>query len=166
MSDLLRPTFEVVVPLSPEESAARLDALYRDGFVGESVRTHLLVTVPRAERHFWSPWLHVDLRPVEGDANATDVFARFSPAPSIWTAFMLTYIALATIALFSAVWAFAQATLGKEMTALWVVGGAILVAGVMFWSARVGQRLAREQMHRLRDAVRAALPEAISEVGH
>jgi len=166
MSDLLRPTVEFIVPVSPEEAASRLDALYRDGFVGESVRTHLLVTVPRAERHFWSPWLHVDLRPVEGDANATDVFARFSPAPSIWTAFMLTYIALATIALFSAVWAFAQATLGKELMALWGVAIPVVVAAAMFWSARIGQSLGREQMHRLHDAVRAALPEAISEVGH
>jgi hypothetical protein len=162
MSDLLRPTFEFLVPLSPEEAASRLDALYRDGFVGESVRTHLLVTVPRAERHFWSPWLHVDLRPVEGDAQATDVFARFSPAPSVWTAFMLTYIALATICFFSAVWAFAQSVLGNELTALWGVAIPLIVGAVMFWSARVGQRLAREQMHRLHDAVRAALPESIS----
>lgn len=163
MSDLLRPTFEFVVPLSPEEAASRLDALYREGFVGESVRTHLLVTVPRAERHFWSPWLHVDLRPVEGDAHATDVFARFSPAPSVWTAFMLTYIALATIAFFSAVWAFAQSVLGDGMTALWGVAIPVVVGAAMFWSARVGQTLAREQMHQLHDAVRAALPEAVRE---
>ena len=38
--------------ISPEDAATRLDALYREGFVGESVRTHLLVTVPRSERHF------------------------------------------------------------------------------------------------------------------
>ncbi|MFG0274181.1 MAG: hypothetical protein ACF8QF_03905 [Phycisphaerales bacterium] len=157
MSDLLRPTFEFIVPFAPEEAAARLDALYREGFVGESVRTHLLVTVPRAERHFWSPWLHVDLRRVEGDAHSTDVFARFSPAPSIWTGFMLTYIALATTALFCAVWAGAQLAIGGRPTMVWGVAAAVVVGGLMAWSARVGQRLAREQMHRLHDAVCGAL---------
>jgi hypothetical protein len=157
VSDLLRPTFEFVVPLSPEDAAARLDGLYRDGFVGESVRTHLLVTTPRRERHFWSPWLHLDLRPVEGDAGATDVFGRFSPAPSIWTGFMLTYIALATVAFFSAVWAGAQLAIGARPTMVWGVAGPVVIGGVMAWSARAGQRLARAQMNQLHDAVRRAL---------
>jgi hypothetical protein len=159
VSDLLRPTFQFIVPLSPDDAASRLDALYREGFVGESVRTHLLVTVPRAERRFWSPWLHVDLRPVEGDAGSTDVFGRFSPAPSIWTGFMLTYIALATIAFFAAVWAGAQLTIGERPTMVWGVAAPVVIGGVMAWSARAGQRLARGQMDRLYDAMRAALAE-------
>lgn len=159
MSDLLRPTFEFIVPLAPDEAASRLEALYRDGFVGESVRTHLLITTPRAERRFWSPWLHLDLRPVAGDAGSTDVFGRFSPAPSIWTGFMLTYIALATIALFSAVWAGAQLTIGERPTMAWGVAAAVVIGGVMAWSARAGQRLARGQMEQLSEAVHSTLQD-------
>jgi len=163
MSDLFRPTFEVRVAASPRRVAEALEAVYRakgSPFVGQSVRTHLTITLARAQRHFWSPWLHLDVNEVEGEPDATDLFARFSPAPSVWTAFMLGYIALLTIALFAGVWAVAQWMLDRPPTMLYGVAGAGAVAGVMVWSARVGQRLARGQMALLREAVESALGEA------
>jgi len=161
MSDLLRPTFEASVPMAPERVARRLDGLLRDdsaGLTGQSVRSHFLITVGRDRRHFWSPWLHRDLRADPGDPASTSLLARFSPAPSIWTGFMLTYIALFTLALISGCWAFSQWMLEQPPTMLWGVLFPGLVAGAMLWSARIGQSLARDQMRELRDAVRGVLP--------
>lgn len=158
MTTILRPTFELVTPLSPDEAARRLEALYSAPgapYEGQSVHTHLTITFAREHRGFWSPWLHLDLHPHEHDA--TRLFARFSPAPSIWTGFMLAYMALATIILICACWAFSQYLLDQPPTLLWgvVLPGAI--AAAMLIAARIGQSMAREEMAALHDAVTRAL---------
>ncbi len=169
MADLLRPTFECTVPVEPARAEGLIRGVYeRDGspFVGQSVRSHMLITVERGRRHFWSPWVHVDVNPASDDSHASHVYARFSPAPSVWTGFMLTYIALLTIAMITGCWAFSQWMLDQPPTMLWGVAIPALLAIAMLWSARVGQRLARAQMRMLHDAVRGALePAGDSSVG-
>ena len=160
MSDVLRPTFEIDVALPPERVSEVLERVFLDDpgrFVGQSARLNLTIALAPEHRHFWSPWLHIDLRRVEGDEHAAVVFGRFSPAPSVWTAYMLTYIALLTIALLAGAWACAQWMLERPPTLLWGVLAPCLVAAGMVWSAKVGQRLAREQMATLRDAVERSL---------
>lgn len=161
-ADLLRPTFRLNLDRPPERAAAALEALTSEQggpFPGQSTGSHVTLTIARGERHFWSPWLHLELTPSATDPARTDLFGRFSPAPSIWTGFMLTYIALFTLGLFAAVWAMAQVMLEGPPTALWVVLLTVVIAAAMLVSARIGQGLALDQMARLREAVGRALDE-------
>lgn len=160
MPDPFRPTFECSIPMSPDRASDALQCLLRAAgspFVGQTTGSHFLIAFDRRARSFWSPWLHVDLRDVASDPNSTFVFARFSPAPSIWTAFMLTYMALFTIAMICGAWAVSQWMLDTPATMLWGVAIPAAIAALMFWSARIGQSLARGQMTTLLDAVREAL---------
>lgn len=166
MANLFRPTFECSISMAPVDvGAALMNLLTGDGspFVGQTTGSHYLIAFERRERSFWSPWLHVDLRDMTDDPNSTLVFARFSPAPSIWTAFMLTYMGLFTIAMICSAWAFSQWMLDRPATMLWGVAIPGLIAALMFWSARLGQALARDQMRTLLDAVCEALGARPSE---
>ena len=46
-----------------------------------------------------------------------------------------------------------QWMLGSQPTALWAAVVCAALVGLLWWSAQVGQKLARDQMELLRDAV-------------
>jgi len=169
----LRPTFRWLSPCPPGEALDRLGRLLADvphAFTGRRAGNHLMLTVPPRDRHFWSPWAHVEvLDPDDPAANEQDhppapaggcvIRGRFSPHPGIWTAYMLAYLALTTLIVFAGVFGYAQFTLERAPTAWLAVPACLLVAGVMWGASLLGQRLAREQIesltHVLRDAARA-----------
>lgn len=160
----LRPTFDLDVRLAPEHAAERLAGLLATaGLRGRRVGNHLSLTLDRPAKPFWSPWLTIEVERGTGppqDADAAGrarVHARFHPHPSIWTAFMLTYIALATIALFALSFGISQVVLDQPPVALWLVPVCLGAAAAMYASALVGQRLAADQMHELKQAVEHAL---------
>ena len=160
----MRPTFLLAVDLTHEEAIGRIRALleHPDGrFIGKVVGRHVMLTVSKKERHFWSPWL--DMEVIEDGAPGADVGGevtvrgRFMPHPSIWTAFVAGYFGLGTIALFAACFAYAQWVTESRPTALWCVGLSVVATVAVWWSAQVGQRLARGQMEVLREVVGEAL---------
>ena len=171
MSAELRPSFQIDVPtLDVDDVVERLRAgldpatfdadgvrTAKDGhrWVTEWAKTHVLVAMRKDLRHAWSPWLHVDVR--SSEAGETYVFARFSPHPALWTAIALTYLSLGSIVLFGSCFGTAQAMLGERGWAWWGVGGARVVAALIWFASQAGQRLAREQMEELHAALDASL---------
>lgn len=167
MAFVHRPTFrlERALPLAAMQRALA-SAVARGGYEARWARSpqpgadrsvhssNLLITVPVGERHFWSPWLSLDLS--EAGPSATQLFGRFSPHPSVWTAFAFGYLGLGVVAFFSAVFGACQLLLDGPCWAFWGVGIAAAVMLAMVLSARGGQRLAAEQMQRLRALVEGA----------
>lgn len=170
MGMALRPRVEVELPCSSRDAIenlyARLSASPlrvkrtrvpgggRDS--GPRDEAHVVLTVPAADQHVWSPWLTVELSP-RGDA--THVLARFSPHPSVWTGFAFGYLTLGVVFAVALVIAGSAALLpgGGQSWALWVAGGAALVMAGMWWASQIGQRLARAQMDTLRDELDRAI---------
>ncbi len=66
-------------------------------------------------------------------------------------------IALATIAFFALCWGGAQMIMHNTPWALWVIPAALGIALAIVIAARIGQRLAHEQMLMMRAALRDAL---------
>lgn len=168
----MRPTFDLDPDLSPEEAAHRLATIIGAGdgpIVGETVGNHLMLAIRRRDRHVFSPWLTLEIRPADpaddppGDPPRTTIHARFHPHPSLWTAFMMGYLALATIASFAAIFAGCQMVLDATPWAAWILPACALVAGAMWVASQVGQRLGADQMDLLRTAVEKALdsPEGL-----
>ncbi len=173
----MRPTFQLEPPHRPAVVAAALDALLQR-YPGRRAGLHFMLTVPEHQKHFWSPYLTIELSPggtgvppVIGEATnqvdepthrrdacaTTHLHARFSPSPSLFTAIGFTYLALIVIACFALMWAGAQLTLGHTPHAAWIA--LLCAAGValLWWISLIGQRLAYEQMFELRRAVEEAL---------
>jgi hypothetical protein len=158
----MRPTFELTVSLTHDQAIDRVRGLLEHpagAFTGKIVGRHIMLTVCEKDRHFWSPWLdmEVDENTAPNAAGPVTVHGRFMPHPSIWTAFVAGYFFLATSALFTACFAYAQWATEAPPTALWGVGLSAAATAALWWSAQVGQRLARGQMEILRDVVGEAL---------
>jgi len=153
-----------------DEVMARIDAVKEIG--GEPVVVeaagkgrHRMIALNPKIRHTWSPWAHLDLREPD-EAHGDDLtdtstrciaVLRFSPNPALWFAIMFGYLTLAVIAFFAFCWGGAQMIMNKSPWAFWVIPVAIVIALAIVVAARIGQRLAQEQMLMMRAALREAL---------
>lgn len=167
MPPILRPSFTQPLDMPIDEAMSRLDAVRTIG--GEPVVVeaagkgrHRIIALHPTLRHFWSPWAHLDLREADaGDAaeagSACVVVLRFSPNPPLWFAIMLAYLALAIIAFFALCWGGAQLIMRSAPWALWVIPITGLIGLSIVLAARIGQRLAHEQMLMIRTSLLQAL---------
>ena len=114
---------------------------------------HAMIAVPSERQHVWSPWLFLDVHPVVGDLDRTEIVGRFTPHPSVWTGFAFGYLVLGLLAMAGLVGAFAQWSLGKPPELLGLIALSVALALVLWGSARAGQRLAHVQMDELRAAI-------------
>jgi hypothetical protein len=174
---VLGPTRLASLPEPPDRVAARLALWLRSPscpVTGIRRSGWFQLALPPHQRRFLSPWMTLDVRapggplpvalptglPASSDPPppppSCELFARFNPSPSIWTAFMLISLALITVASGAAMWALAQLIMHRPPHALWVIP-ACLAALVLLWAASAaGQRLARHDMHAMWAAVLAA----------
>ena len=171
MAFSLRPSFEIELDVPSAELIDQLASglgtmrleLRRTRVPGGSERepTHhdrdqLVITVLPEARHFWSPWLTLD---IGARGEGAHVSGTFSPHPSVWTAYMFGYLALGIVLLFSLLFAASVVMMGGGAAwSLWVAGGAVVGALAMWSFSVLGQRLAAAQM----DELRAALTQAIA----
>lgn len=153
----MRPTFTIEFPIDSNAAMSRLETLVRDedlSIEGRVAGNHLMLVIPPNRRHFWSPWLHLE---VHEQSTGSLIKGRFSPNPSVWTGFMLTYIAMGTLVFFAGMFSVSQWMMDKPPSALMFMVVPILIAIVMYWSSLFGQRIADEQMRELYDASMNAL---------
>jgi hypothetical protein len=153
----MRPSFAIEFPIESSDAVDRLSSLVRDAdypIEGRVAGNHLMLVIPPSRRHFWSPWLHLE---VHDRDDGSRVKGRFSPNPSVWTGFMLTYIALATLIFFAAMFGVSQWLMNKPPSALMLMGIPLMIGIIMYWSSLIGQRIAHEQMQELYDASMQAL---------
>lgn len=122
----------------------------------ERERDFFVLTVPDTEQRVWSPWLTVEVGPMEGGSH---VFARFGPHPAVWTCFAFFYLALGVTCLFSLAFAAALMSTGGQPWSLAISGVTFVLMAVMFGVSKLGQRLARQQM----EALRAELATAVED---
>lgn len=164
----IRPTTIREHDAAPDDITVALLAhfAHKDGdVIIRSVGHHLVLTHMEHLCHFWSPWLHIEVEPREAGSR---VIAKFTPHPNLWTSFAFGYFTLGTVALFAACYAGAQMMIGQGAWAWWVALGAIAVMLVMFVFAKLGQRLASDQMRELSErlgAVLASVPRTAESAG-
>lgn len=152
----LRPTFDI--PLNGEDSADVWARVQRSvegrGLDGQFRRRFAMISFVERERHFWSPWLHLDLRQTD---EVTVLHGRFSPHPSIWTGLVFGYLALTVLAFFGAVFGFSQWLSGETPWGC-VVIPVVAVLGMLVWiTSQVGQRLAHDEMVELKHCIETAV---------
>lgn len=159
---LFRPGFDLTIDRPPGEVYRQLEALIapEQAFTGRSVEGHVMLTVRDAERHFWSPYLHVQVAVHRDECDASEPRSSylrgfFTPHPSLWSSFIFGYLALSVLVFFSGIGGLVQLTLGKPPTAGYVSLACALVMLVLSLASRFGRRRAAEQMGELERSVRA-----------
>lgn len=153
----MRPRFQSVSPCplraAPDRLSAaldRADAPCR----GQVYGGHVVLYVLRAEARVWSPFLSADL---DWHPEGTLVQGLFGPKPSVWSLFVAAYAVCGFGALFAAVFAYVQWTLGQPPWALWLLGASAAGAAGTYGLARLGQWRGRGQMDLLRGFLDGAL---------
>lgn len=155
----IRPSFNRVVPKSPDRVLRHIERalIQRDvPFTGAIYNRHALIDLPEENRHVWSPQLSLD---VEQHPDGARVRGLFAPRPSIWTFYVTAYAALGFGGLIGLVFGTSQMSLGMEASALWAVPFALVLAGLVYGTAWVGQRLSRDQLDALEDFIHDTLDD-------
>ena len=154
----LRPTFDI--PLEDDEPAeiwAKVkDLVEEKGLRGQFRDRFAMISIDESQRHFWSPWLHLDFRKHE---EKFSLHGRFSPHPSIWTALVFGYLALAVFAFFGAVLGLSQWLSGETPWGCIVIPVVCLLGLLVWFISQVGQRLAHDEMVELKRCVESAVAE-------
>ena len=153
----MRPRFETVVSSSPGTTLAQIETHLNAPdcpCTGNVVGHHALLYIRPDLRHTWSPFLDLGTEP---HPQGTLIRGRFGPHPSIWTFFMAMYAIAGFLVTIGAVVGLSQWSLDLGPTGFWGIVAGILMAGITYAVALMGQGLAQEQMHQLRTFLNRAV---------
>ena len=149
----MRPTFRFAIGETRGNGLRRLEQLVADEpelYFGHFTDMHAMLTVAERRRHFWTPWLHVELSSTGAGA---ELFCRFSPHPTIWSAIMLAYLVIAVLSFFSVILGASQQMIDSNPWGYWLLAIWALLAALVWCSSKLGQRLADDEMRELRSLV-------------
>ncbi len=164
ISDLnFRPRFRLHTSMDSQvvETVLRhkLHEANPEGFESACVKGHLVLRIPKENRHFWSPQMDISIAPNE-DGPGSIIRCLPAPVPVVWTMFMFLYALAGFAALVGLMIASSQYTLGKELWGFWLAGGALLLGILLYVVAQFGKALSVEEMKLLRRfVVEEAWPE-------
>ncbi|EMI18577.1 putative membrane protein [Rhodopirellula maiorica SM1] len=160
------PAFTLDLPLGKDEAMQRirqaiaeLDAIENAKAAGDCAE----FSVRPEERRFWSPHLSVQLSNVE---TGTQLYARFSPRPEVWTFFMLVYFITAFFMFVGGVYGYVQWFMGAAPWGLVLIplGGLVIVC--LHLASLIGQGLSKDQMEKLRDQLDCTVAFALRSSNH
>jgi len=162
---VLQPAFTIDVRVDKDTAIKRLrTAIASDELRGlaESAGTVFDFKIEPTSRRFWSPHLSAQFSETDGGSQ---LFARFSPRPEIWTMFIAFYFVVAILLSLAAIVGYVQWSLGYPPSALLMIPiGIVAIVGLHLGSL-VGQSLSADQMELLRSrfdrAVELAFGDAI-----
>lgn len=154
----MRPRFTGMASVTPLEFLEALESALSHSvdFRGSVFDTSAVVKVAERDRHFWSPQMHLALEIT--DPAGSFIRGRFSPHPTVWSGFLALYLAIAFSGIIGVIFGASQWTLGTPPTGFIAGPAAIFLTVVVYLAARVGRRLGRDQMARLRQFLLDSTP--------
>ncbi len=169
MTDVrLRPRFEFVTPVEPNDVLRRLQRVLGGGTgtrqapggactaTGRVFASSAVLKIPSDQVHFWSPQLEISVDPHLPEGSV--VRGLFGPRPAIWSLFVALYVGIAFAGGMGVIYGYAQWSLGAAGHALWSGPAALAASLLVYLVARHGRQLGMQQMRQLR----AALDEALA----
>ena len=151
-----RPRFGIDLADDATQAVQRLEKV-----LGEDERVqvrlaagHFQISLARPHRRFWSPCLHIE---VIASESGSHLKGMWGPHPDVWTVYSFAAIGLAFLVVVAAMWGLFQSTLNQQPTALFAVPFCLGIAATLYFSAFIGQRLARDQIHLIQETIANAL---------
>jgi len=146
----IRPKFSLSSRLSLNEITEKVKLALDDTNApvkGTVLATHIILRIPLAAQHYWSPQLDLD---IEETATGSLIKGRFGPRPSVWLLFIFFYSMLAFISLMIMIMGFAQMNLGMSAHILWGLHITGITFLFVFFTAKAGQKLGHAEMIQLK----------------
>lgn len=145
---------QIVEPLKNALAAENADC------VGKAYKEIIVLKLPVAERHFWSPQLRITMEEVE--EKKTLMRGLYGPNPEVWTLFVFGYSIIGFAAFVIAIVGFSRLALQESATILWLLPVLILLCSSLYLVAYLGQKASRDQMMQLQHFLEVALDDNIS----
>ncbi len=166
----VRPSFSLETDLDGRQVMVRLRQLVSDlpTFQGQFTPTHAMIFFRPEKRHFWSPWMHLEIstRKTEDRETAEQVKTAthqisgwFSPNPSIWTGFMLAWLSAGVLTFFTIIFGLSQQLSKMTPWAYLLIPVWLGFAAALWIASQAGQNLAREQIDELIQTVHRYLAD-------
>jgi hypothetical protein len=152
----IRPRFSEEISWEKEQAIEAFKTQLDDSetVVASIWEHHIVLKIPAKEQHFWSPQLTISFETVD---SGTLVRGLCGPKPTVWMMFVFFYFILGFIGTMVMIMGFAQMNLGLSAGILWLLPAIGFLLLLVFLSARMGQRLGKEEMQRLFDFYRNTL---------
>ena len=144
---VLRPRFKLELNKNNEEVLKVFEDAKstQKEFVVTRVDDHVFIKIPKANQHFWSPQLHLEIMEVD-DTHRT-LFGLFGPNPTVWTMFMFFHFAVAGIFIGFGIWAYTNWSLNNDYAVqLFVTLFMIVIWIALYLGGRVGKATGNDQM--------------------
>ncbi|ALJ06073.1 GTP-binding protein [Pseudalgibacter alginicilyticus] len=128
---VLRPRFKFEVSKNNETVLSDFETTKttQSNFIVNRIDDHVFIMLPKAEQHFWSPQLHLEINEI--NKNICTVSGLFGPNPTVWTLFMFLHFVIACLFIAFGVWAFTNWNLNQNFT----VQLSIMILMVVIWIA-------------------------------
>lgn len=144
---VLRPRFKIELD-KPNEEVLKIfeDAkTSQKKFIVTRVDDHVFIKIPKADQHFWSPQLHLEIMAIED--NKSTLFGLFGPNPTVWTMFMFFHFIVAGLFIGFGIWAYTNWSLGNDYAIqLFIALFMIIIWFALYFGGRVGKATGKDQM--------------------
>ena len=147
----IRPRFKKTISLSEEEIVERFQKALKQPnapVTGTVVDHHIFLKIPAHQQHYWSPQLDLEIEETE---EGSLIRGLFGPKPSVWFMFVFFYILLGFISMVVAIMGFSQLNLGLSAKILWLLPISLVLFLFIFFTAKTGQKLGKDEMFLLYD---------------
>lgn len=144
---VLRPRFKIELNKNHQEVLKVFEKAKstQKNFIVSRVDDHVFIKIPKADQHFWSPQLHLEI--MEVDENSCRLFGLFGPNPTVWTMFMFFHFIVAGLFLGFSIWAYTNWTLKTGFAIqLFVALLMIVLWFTLYFAGRLGKATGRDQM--------------------
>ncbi len=153
----LRPPLRIESRLGVEEAVEKLRRAKRERSADLTATIsgrYVIVRIHEARQHFGSPQLTFEIEPREAGCALNGLFM---PMPAVWTAFMALYALFLFIGFSGAMYGVAQVMIQHHPSGFYAIPVSILLVGLVYLGACVGQRRGQTQMDQLRRFVQDSL---------
>jgi len=144
---VLRPRFKIELKKNNQEILSVFEEAKKTqkDFIISRVDDHVFIKIPKADQHFWSPQLHLEI--MEIDKNSSRLFGLFGPNPTVWTMFMFFHFIVAGLFIGFGIWAYTNWTLKTDFAIQLFVAILMIVLWVaLYFGGRLGKATGRDQM--------------------
>ena len=142
----IRPRFRINSPHSPEYILETLASKLEDPeapVTGKVVTHHVVLNIPVRDQHYWSPQLHMEVEEAEGGSL---IRGLFGPKPTVWTFFIFMYSVIGLLGVIALTFGLSQWSIGVYAWAFWGVPLSAVLYVIVYFIARTGQHMGKEQM--------------------
>ena len=144
---VLRPRFKIELNKNNQEVLKVFEEAkhLQKGFIVTRVDDHVFIKIPKADQHFWSPQLHLEIMGI--DQKSSRLFGLFGPNPTVWTMFMFFHFIVAGLFIGFGIWAYTNWTLKTDFAIqLFIAIFMIILWVALYFGGRLGKATGRDQM--------------------